>query len=110
MIGDWVLRPHGAGDDEPDIALLEHVGGGITGAGLGTPIPDDAEAELGTEKLSRLEGVADPPLQMGEADEREVVLLGHLLRSVEDILIRHCIAPCVLEVIVACRKALGITY
>ena len=46
---------------------------------------------------------------MGEADEREIVLLGHLLRSVEDVLIGHIALPLVaLLFIVACQKELGI--
>ena len=58
-----------AGDDEADVALLEHVAGLVAHAGLGPGVGGAAEAERRHEEAGRGAGVADPELDAVPPEE-----------------------------------------
>ncbi len=78
-----MVGAHRPGDDEADLALLEQIGGGLPGPGLGTAVAGDLETEQVAEELGGLEGVAHPPLQVGEALDGEGVARCHVLGTVQ---------------------------
>ena len=67
VVGDVGAAVERARDDEPDIALREHVGDPVARAGLRTGIGLDREAEAGREELGGVAGVAHPPFDVIEA-------------------------------------------
>src|SRR5918999_1283559 len=68
------LWPKRAGQDQPDRPLPEHPGGAVTQAGLGAGVGDRGVAEPGAVEMGRLLGVADPQLDMVDAEQGEGVL------------------------------------
>src|SRR5829696_6244410 len=66
--------PQGAGQHQPDQPLPDHPGGAVTQAGLAAGVGDRAVAEPGAVEMGRLLGVADPQLDVVDAEQGEGVL------------------------------------
>ena len=74
VLGDRVVRPQPAGDDDPHAALLEHVRGAVARAGLEAGVRDLVEAEGGAQEVRGLGGVPDPHLDVVDAEQRHRVV------------------------------------
>ncbi len=61
---DVAVGTNSAREHEPDLALLEHVGGPIPDTRLGAGVRDPLEAEGVLVPVGRLLGVADPQLEV----------------------------------------------
>ena len=68
-----VIGTERAGEHEPDVALLEHVGGHVAGAGFEASIRGPVEAETRFVEDRRLPGVADEELEVIDAFDRAEV-------------------------------------
>ena len=73
-LADLVLAAKRARDDEPDVALLEHVARAVAHAGLGARVRGAAEAERVLVVVRGLLRVADPELDVVPAVERHEVV------------------------------------
>src|SRR5439155_13045604 len=86
VLRDRALGPHGAGEDDPGLALLQDVGGAVADLGLRARVGGDVEAE----RLGVVEGglprVPHVVLDVVDAHERHVVVLRGLLGSLLEIL------------------------
>src|SRR4029450_289750 len=76
VLGDLGAGAKRAGQQQPDRPLLEHPGGVVAQAGLGAGVGDRGEAEPGAVEVGRLLGVADPQLDMVDAEQGEGVVWG----------------------------------
>ncbi len=69
VIGDRRVGREGAGHDEADVALLEHVARLVAPTGLGTGVAGAAEAEVRHQEPGGCAGVADPELDAVPAEK-----------------------------------------
>src|SRR4029453_13973992 len=76
VVGDLGAGPQGAGQDQPDRPLPEDPGGAVAQAGLGPGVGDRGEAEPGAVEVGRLLGVADPQLDVVDAEQGQGVERG----------------------------------
>src|SRR5512133_1350697 len=76
VLGDLGPGPQRAGQHQPDRPLPEDPGGLVTQAGLGAGVGDRGEAEPGAVEVGRLLGVADPQLDVVDAEQGEGVVWG----------------------------------
>src|SRR5919106_416932 len=76
VLGDLGPGPQRAGQHQPDRPLAEHPGRPVTQAGLGTGVGDRGEAEAGAVEVGGLLGVADPELDVVDAEQGEGVVWG----------------------------------
>ena len=75
MLRDLVVAVESGGEDEADVALLDHVGRAVADAGLGPRVRGQVEAERVLVEVGGLLGVADPELEVIPALDRHEV--GH---------------------------------
>ena len=72
---DVAVGADAAREHEPDVALLEHIGGAVADARLGAGVRDPLEAEGVLVPVGRLLGVADPQLEVVPALQGHEVAL-----------------------------------
>ncbi len=77
VIGDLVAAVVGAGEHEPDAALLEHVRAPVAPAGLEAGVGGLGEAERVREVVGGLRRVPDVELDMVDPVDRHAVVLGY---------------------------------
>ena len=69
VLGDGRVGAERAGDEEADVALLEQVRLAVAPAGLGPGVGQDVEAERRHQEPGEGAGVADPPLEVVDAEQ-----------------------------------------
>ena len=69
VVGHLGAVVEGGGEDEAEVALLDDVGLTVGHAGLGPGVGHDLEAEGGGPEVGGVAGIADPPLEVIEAQE-----------------------------------------
>ena len=69
MVGDGALGGERRGEHQPDVALLEHVGGAVAHPRLRPRVGHDVEAEGAAVEVRGLAGVAHPELDVVGAEQ-----------------------------------------